>query len=225
MKSKFLLPLLIGSALLSSCSQKFSADQKAKLSTLTLSPVVQVEKAYQDPRGAADGTMNNVAVATGGGLIGALIGAGTEAVQNNSFKKAEGANFARLRAISPKSVSSQVGSEVQKALKANPFTSSRLRPQSDNKVVTKINRYSLTRVGKRPDGRLLMSPQISAQVEIQGADGKSIGNWPFVTGVSSRAKTVGEWVNSPADLKRGYQEAATSVGQNFAANLAAKTAE
>ena len=225
MRRRILLPLLLATSFLTSCSQKFTASQREKLTTLTLSPVVEVENAYTDPQGAADGTMSAVTTATGGGLIGALIGATTEAVQNSSFKGKEGAKFGRLRQLSPQSVSSNVGVEVQKALRANPFTASRLRLKSDNKVVTEVQRFTLTRVGKRPDGQLLMAPQIVAKVEIVDGADKKIGTWPLVAGVSSDARTVSEWVADRKGLQKAYKEAAVAVGRNFATNLAAKTAE
>jgi len=181
--------------------------------------------AYQDPKGAAPGTMNSVAGATGGGLIGALIGSAVEATQNNMFEGREGEKFAKLKSASPKNISGSVDREVKKAFKGNPFFSSKIKGQSANTVTSKITGYSLARTGKT-EGTLLMSPSITADVTITGADGKEIGSgWENVSGISTISQPVAAYIANPSLLKKGYEEAARNLGTNFTGQLAQRTAE
>lgn len=209
---------------LSSCAGKFSKDQRAQLSSLRLDATSQAEEAYRDPQGAAAGTGAAVTNATGGGLIGALIGEIVVASQNHSFKKNEKQNFAALKQVTPSSVAPTVGKELEKVFSANPFFASRMNGQSPNRVVSEVTFYSLTRTGKA-NGEILMSPSITADIKIVGPDQKGIGSgWTPVTGVSSMSYPVSYFVSNPSVLGQGFGEAARNLGAEFSAALAKRTA-
>jgi len=210
---------------LSSCSTKFTEAQRAQLSTVKVQNTLQSSDAYSDPLGTADGTAGAVGMATGGGLVGALIGGAVEMTQNSMFKNAEGKNFAKLKAQSPKQVGSIVNQQVSATLKANPFFASRLKSTSPNSLKTEVTNYTLTRTGKDTNG-LLMSPKIVATAEFIGHDGKRIGKafQPSI-GVSSMSYPVSTYLAKPSLLKKGYAEAAANLGNNFANQLAQRTAE
>lgn len=220
---KSLLLISLTSALLSSCSTKFSASQRATLNTVAVDKTTAEANAYKDPNGAATGTANSVAMATGGGIIGALVGHIVEANQNRMFKDVEGKKFAKLRSISPKSVNSEVNQEITKGMKGNPFFASRLRKQSPNRLTSKVISFSLARTGNA-GGVLLMSPQIVAEVKLVGADGKAIGSgWNRIIGTSTLNQPVSVYLVKPALLKRGYEEAARNLGKELSAALAKRT--
>ena len=209
---------------LSSCAGKFSESQREQLSSLRFEQTQQSETAYQDPQGAAAGTAGAVTGATGGGLVGALIGELVVATQNHSFKKNEQQNFESLKQASPKTVAPMVSNELQTVFRSNPFFASRMNSQSPNRVVSSVTSYTLTRTGKA-SGQILMSPSITADVEIVGADGKAIGSgWTAVTGVSSVSQPVSYFVSNPNALSQGFQEAAKDLAMNFSTVLAKRTA-
>ncbi|MGJ8676358.1 MAG: hypothetical protein ACSHX0_02445 [Akkermansiaceae bacterium] len=210
---------------LSSCSTKLTEEQKAILSTVSIEKTSIETTAYQDPHGAAVGTAANVAMATGGGLIGALIGETVSASQNKMFKNAESSNIERIKSLTPHSLAPVVNNEIQAAIKENTFFSSRIQKQSPNRFTSKIIRYTLNRTGKSDSG-LLMSPSITAEVKLVGSDGETIGRgWLPVTGVSPMSYTLSQYIATPALLKKGYAEAAASLAMSLEDSLAMKTAK
>lgn len=225
MKKALLFTSVATALFLTSCSTKLSSKQRDALTSVAFTPTSQPASAYRDPNGAADGTGNSIGAASGGGLIGALVGEAVVATQNSLFKKNEGANFAKLRENAPKRLDKQVSQALSSALTANKFFGPRLRSSAPNKVVSEIKSYALTRTGKDSRG-LLMSPQIVADVKILDEQNATLVKFlPNVTGVSSMSFPVQTYALDPALQRKGYAEAAQNLGQNFATTLAKKTAE
>lgn len=211
---------------LNSCSSKFNEAQRATLSSIKIEQTALAQDAYHDPSGAARNTIGDATLAAGGGLIGALIGEGIAATQNKLYKNKEQANFSKLKAITPKTLQPSVNAAVQKSLKNNPFFASKIRSQSPNRVLSKITSCSLTRTGKDANKNLLISPYITAKIEIVGVDGKAIGRgWAPITGNASISNTTSNYIANPKLLKQAYQEAASDLSSKLSSQLAARTAE
>ncbi len=210
---------------LNSCASKYSAAERAILSSVKIEQTSLADDAYHDPRGAARNSINENTQAAGGGLIGALIGEGIAATQNKLYNNKEKANFSKLKATTPKSLQPTVNAAVKRSLKNNPFFASKIKSQSPNRVLSKITSYSLTRTGKDANKNLRMSPYITAEIEIVGADGKAIGRgWTPITGTASMSNSTSNYLANPTLLKRGYEQAASDLASQLSSQLAARTA-
>jgi len=225
MRKHLVIVVSIACIILNSCATKFSSSQRAALSSVKIEPTTFATDAYRDPSGAAPEAGTQTTLAAGGGLVGALIGETVLATQNKIFKKKEGAHFTKLKASTPKSVNDTLNQEITKSLKANLFFSNKVRSQSPNRVVSTINSYTLLRTGKK-DKSLLMSPSITATIELIGSDGKSFGkSWRKITGVSSSQHHVSQYASDPSLLKKGYAEAARDLATKFNDQLNTRTAQ
>lgn len=207
---------------LSSCATKFTAAQKASLTSVAISGVTIRDEAYSDPSGADHAAATNTTMATGGGVIGALIGQSVAATQNSIFKGKSKQHFAAVKANTPE-ISSLLSEKLAGGIKNDPFFGQRLRGTSPNLIKSEVIRYGLVRSGKQDDGTLLLTPQVSVSFTLHGADGKKMAGRNYSgTGYNH---PVGKYAGDRNELRKGYEMAAKVAVDQFTADLARMAAE
>jgi hypothetical protein len=226
-----LITLSCSSLLFSSCAQKFTAAQRAQLSTVSVARTEVDPEAYQEPHGGDIRARNGAAMggtAAGGGIAGPLVGwavgsaiAGT---QNANFKGKNSGHFANVRRNTPGDLGEQLTAVLKKDLKADPFFKTRLVEKSTNVVGSKIHSYRLVRREKDDQGELKFSPEILLEIHLNDAAGKSLAGTRFVA-AGTESHRISEYASNPALSRRVYQSTLDQAAKVFMDELGRKTAE
>lgn len=229
MKSPKLLSILVLLVALPSCATKFTAAQRSALSTVAIAPTVVNSDAYAEPYGgdrqaAGQAGMVGVTSQTGaiGGAVGSLVGEAIAGTQDQVFRSKHKGSFAAVQANTP-----QVGplfhAKLDSAIKAEPFFKSKVRPTSPNFITSTITSYKLTRMGKGEGGELLLAPQITVQMDLKDASGKSLAKGNYVG--SGYLQPISVYATNASKSKEGYEFAAKMAVDQFTAMLAKKAAD
>jgi len=207
---------------LSSCATKFTAAQKASLTSLAIADVKVRDGAYSEPSGADRAAATNTTMATGGGLIGALIGESVAASQNSIFKGKSKQHFGAVKGNTPE-ISPIVSKTVGSGIKNDPYFGQRLRISSPNLIQSEVVSYGLVRSGKQDDGTLLLTPMVSVKFTLNGADGKKMAGRNYAgTGYNH---TVEKYAADRNELRKGFEMAAKVAVDQFTADLARMAAD
>lgn len=207
---------------LSSCATKFTARQKASLTSVAISDVSVRDGAYSQPSGADRAAVTNTAIATGGGLVGLLIGESIAATQNNIFKGNNKQYFETVKSNTPE-ISAIVSRTLGSGIKNDPFFGQRLQSSSPNLVKSEVVRYGLVRSGKQDDGTLLLTPLVSVSFTLHGKDGKKMAGKNYMgTGYNH---PVEKYSKDRKEIIKGYEMATRVAVDQFTADLARMAAD
>ena len=230
--NRFILSaLIITSTLLTSCATKFTAAQRAGLSTVAIARTAVENNAYTEPSGAdiqlrqslsQSGASGQAGAA--GGLIGALIGEGVAATQNAMFKGKNKIYFPAVQRNTPGNIADLMTKSLQGAMKDDRFFGPRVKSSSSNVVTSKVSSYGLVRTGKDKNGDLLLAAQVTAEIRLLDSSGKRMfgGVYPGVGGYSY---TTSQYANDPAKSKQTYDSAVSYAVFAFMNGLETKTAD
>ncbi|MCW1922248.1 hypothetical protein OKA05_06765 [Luteolibacter arcticus] len=203
----------------SSCAQSsWSEAQKSQLSTVSLSQPVVKAGAMKPVSGIdSPGASSSVPMATGGGIIPALIGtaidAGVTAHQKSEFEKQYGQQLEKLNASLPKSLDKKLRASAEKMLRGDEFFGPRLKDSSPNRFSGELVTYGLMRFHRTNDETHL-GASLSVQVKLTDASGKTLFEQPVI-GRSTNSIAVGELAAQPKKVDALFDEAAA----NFALQL------
>lgn len=206
----------------SSCSHSWSEAQKSQLSTVALSEPVAVPGAAQPASGIdSPNASTSVPMATGGGLIPALIGvaidAGVEAHQKNQFEKQYAGQIEKVNANMPKGLGKKLRASTEKMLRSDEFFGPRLKDQSASRFSGELLSYRLERFHRTND-QTHLGARLTVQVRLAGADGKSLLDQP-VTGTSTSSISVGELAGNPKKIDHLFDEAVANYTTTLKAVL------
>jgi len=222
--------VLISSTLLTSCATKFSAAQRAELTTVAIAKTEMEGDAYSDPSGADIQLRQsfsqsgvNAQAGAAGGLVGALIGESVAATQNAIFKSKNKSYFPAIARNAPKNISDLMTKNLQNAMKEDAFFGPRLKASSSSVVTSKVNSYQLVRTGKDKNGDLLLTAQVISEIRLLDTNGKKMfgGTYP---GVGRDSYTASQYASDPIKSKQVYDSATGNAVNTFMTVLATKTA-
>ena len=204
MKSLRSLTVVLPLVFLASCANKFTPAQREALSTVAIARTVVKSDAYSEPFGGDSQTAAAVPLATGGGIIPALIGESIAATQDNLFRGNKKSLFGSVQTNTPQ-VGKIMDAKLEDGLGSEPFFKSRLRPTSPNCITSTINSYRLVRVGKA-NGELLFAPQIIVEMSLNDATGEALA-WGTYVGTGYN-HPIEVYAANAAKSKEGYELAA-----------------
>jgi hypothetical protein len=204
----------------SSCSQNWTEAQKSQLSTVALSQPSVTAGAMKQASGIdSPNAATSVPMATGGGLIPALIGtaidAGVTAHQRNQFDKQYGQQLGKVNANVPKTVEKKLRASAEKMLRSDEFFGPRLKNDSPNRFSGELTSYGLERFHRTNDETHL-GASVTVLVRLNDASGKALLEQPIVAR-STNSIAVGELAAQPKKVDSLFDEAA----ENFAVQLKA----
>ena len=120
-----------------------------------------------------------------GGLVGSLVGETIAATQNNLFRGKSKGQFDAVQKNTP-NIGPILNTKLVSGLKQERFFSARLRDVSPNSITSQITSYRLVRSGKDKSGELLLSPQVIVELVLKDAAGKKLAGGAYVgTGYSN----------------------------------------
>ncbi|MEO5913866.1 MAG: hypothetical protein ABIS50_06510 [Luteolibacter sp.] len=223
-----LLASIVSATLLSSCANKFSAAQRAALSTVAIATTEVDAKAYKEPYGGDEAARDNAAHSgDNAGALGVLIASavanGIAGTQNSMFVKKSASYFSAVQHNTPGNLNVMVRDGLKRSMKNDRFFGSRVRDNSVNIVTSTVTSYNLMRVSKN-DSELLFSPRVNVDFALKDAAGKKLFSMSC-QGVGGGPAPISEYANDPAKSKAGYNEAANNAVDAFMTQLGQKTAE
>jgi len=230
MKLRFalLLPSFSAALLLSSCATKFTAAQRAQLSTVAVTKTIVDPEAYEEPYGgdidARNRSSNVMGFGALGPLVGAAVGSSIAGTQNAMSRSENGHHYPAVQKNTPKDLPLRMQAMLQNSLKKDSFFSSRLRPLSPNTVSSEITSYRLIRVGKDDNGKLLFAPEVYANIYLKDSSGQKLAGKTY-TGRSVQSYTIDQYASSAEKSRKAYEDALSSAVLFFEADLAIKTGE
>jgi hypothetical protein len=207
-------------AMLSGCATGWSEAEKAKLSQVMVAPATVAKDCYQKPDATVSpGMANSIPVATGGGLIPALVGSAIDAAvmskQQREFESTQAKYFPDLAKLFTVPPAAEVAEGIKRALGKQDFFASRVAEQAPAVFKTEIVRYGLM---KSSDAKPGVDPKLSlriiAKIELTLPDGTVLYSTQ-ATGTSSRELSASEILNDPDFVKTSMAEAADSVGEQL----------
>jgi hypothetical protein len=216
------LPVLF----LASCANKLSEAQKSSLTQVMVNRPA-VEAGDLKP---ADGTdspnaSTGVPMATGGGLIPALIGtaidAGVTAHQSSQFKKQYGAQLDQVQAQIPRNPGPDLRERAAKVLKKDEFFGSRLvESGAPNQFDGDLFSYGLVRYDRSED-QTVLGLQITCDVWLTDAKSKRLFT-RRLTARSTDSHTIHDYAAKPALVKKVYAQALDGFEVQFKSLLDAQ---
>ena len=185
--------------------------------------------AYSEPYGgdrasASNAAMVGVTSATGaiGGVVGSLVGESIAATQNSMFRGKSKGYFDAVQKNTP-DVGTILNGYLTREIKRDAFFSGKVRNASPNAIISKITSYRLSRNGKDSSGDILLTPQVSAQIELHDGAGKTIAGGNYI-GVAY-SNTISVYATNPSKTKEGYEVASRAAVNSFIEALARKASE
>ncbi len=165
MKKSLLILAGASALLLSSCASKFSADQKASLTSFSVPKPAISNSAYVAPIGNSDFNTSANSGGAIGVLLGAAIDAGIKASQRSGFNSKYGSAAAQAKTSIPSDLNEIVQSKTAYYVNTIPELNGKLSNSSKNSLITNVTAYGYKRTGKQ-DGKILMTPYINASVSM-----------------------------------------------------------
>lgn len=218
MKSSLLIPSL-SALLLASCANKLSEAQKSSLSQVMVNrPVVEASDLKPADGTDSPNASSAVPMATGGGLIPALIGtaidAGVTAHQASEFKKQYGAQLDQVQAQIPRNPGPDLRERAGKVLKKDEFFGSRLvESGAPNRFDGDLVSYGLVRYDRSED-QTSLGMQITCNVWLTDAKGKKLFT-RTLTAMSEDSHTIHDYAAKPSLVKKVYDQALDGFEQAF----------
>lgn len=210
----------------SGCATTWSESDKAKLSAVSLAPTVVAKDAYQKPDATnSPGMANSLPIATGGGLIPALMGSAIDAAvtakQQRKFEETHRQHFAALQKTLEVPPAAHLDAALKDALGRHPFLGSRLAEKSPGAFSTEILHYGLQKSPLSQGDNLLLRVRIIAKITLTVPGGGRLFE-AQITGVASSAKTASEILADPGFVAKNSAEAAEDFTGELVRRLNAK---
>ena len=230
MKLRFaiLLPSITASVLLSSCATKFTAAQRAQLSTVAITKTTVDPEAYEEPYGGDIDARNRASNVPGFGALGPLVGAAVghsiAGTQNNMFRGENSGHFTLVQKNTPRDLPVRLQTKLQDSLKNDSFFKSRLRPSSSNVITSEITSYRLLRVGKDDNDKLLFTPEVYVNIYLKDSAGTNLAGRTYI-GRGTQSYTIDQYAASSEKTRKAYEDALDNAVAAFKAELAIKTGE
>ncbi len=218
----YLIACTFAALAFSSCSQSWSEAQKSQLTTVAL-PEPYTKAGAMKPASGIDspGAATSVPMATGGGLLPALIGsaidAGVTAHQSNQFEKQYGDRIGKVNASMPKNLSKKLRASAEKMLRGDEFFGPRLKETSPNRFEGELTNYGLTRFHRTNDETHL-GATLSVRVGLKDPSGKSLLD-QIITANSTSSIGVNELAAQPKKTEALFDEAVANFSQQLKAAL------
>lgn len=190
-----------------------------QLSSVALVRAEMKADAYHEPDGTdTPGMGSSLPTATGGGILPALIGsaidAGVSKVQQSKFENANGHYAEAAKRNIPTGLDKRLTEKLEIGLRKDAFFRTRLRKDGAGKILPTVIRYGYARSSKSDSGEILMSPSMLIEVEIIGADGKSLLK-EVVKSDSAQAKPMKTYANDAAFARRAFDVEMDSLVKNL----------
>lgn len=221
-----LLPALLPSILLASCASKLSEAQKSSLTQVMVNrPAVEATDLKPADGTDSPNASTAVPIATGGGLIPALIGsaidAGVTAHQANEFKKQYGAQLDQVQAQIPRNPGPDLRDRAAKVLKKDKFFGSRLvESGAPNRFDGDLVSYGLVRYDRSED-QTVLGMTITCNVWLTDAKGKKLFT-RTLTAMSEDSHTIHDYAAKPSLVKKVYAQALDGFESQFKALIDAQ---
>ena len=157
----------------------YKRQDKASITALALSGPTVKKDAYHSPDPTrSPGMSNTVPMATGGGLIPALIGVaidqGVTASQRSSFEKNVGNLTPKIDKIYASSSHQVLRQKLMTYLRGDQFFSQRLGSPSKSILSVEITSYGLAKSSKKTSQAFPLSYRIVANVKLTNPAGKEL---------------------------------------------------
>jgi hypothetical protein len=197
--------------LLASCASKLSEAQKSSLTQVMVNrPVVEASDLKPADGTDSPNAATTVPIATGGGLIPALIGtaidAGVTAHQANEFKKQYGAQLDQVQAQIPRNPGPDLRDRAAKVLKKDEFFGSRLvESGAPNRFDGDLVSYGLVRYDRSED-QTVLGMKITCNVWLTDAKSKKLFT-RTLTAMSEDSHTIHDYAAKPSLVKKVYAQA------------------
>ncbi len=218
---------------------KITAAQAAALPSTSLAFPSEKENSYQNPSYTAlnnhpGATAGFMAATVGGGAIGGIAGAliieGVQAVAQNKFEKQHPMEIAKINSAMRGNVSKPLHQSLKKHLAKNRFFANRMKADSSTPIVTRVHSYGLLRVapgGNSADGKTddFYSAHVLMTVSLKNEDKKELGGLGPVTGASNTKARLADFANSPSLVNKALAEAADAAAAEFSNRMQKATAE
>lgn len=205
---------------LASCAPgKLTEAQKASLERVTVyQPVVQAEDLKPVDGSESPNAASNVPMATGGGIIPALIGsaidAGVTAHQSSQFKKQYGAQIDQVQARIPRSPGPALRERATRVLKKDSFFGSRYTEnKAGNRFDGDLVSYGLVRYDRKND-QTTLGMDISCNVWLMDANSKKLFS-QLIIGRSVDSHTIHDYAAKPKLVDKVYAQALDSFESQF----------
>lgn len=212
---------------LSGCSTTWSEQDKAHLTSLSVTPATVAKDAYQKPDATdSPGMAQGIPQATGGGLIPALLGAAVDAAvtshQQSKFEATEAQYLPEIAKAMTSAPTAELHRAVRQSLGQHTFFGARMSDKPGAKFTLEIEKYGLQKspLSKSQDD-IKLRVRIIAKAELKGANGDTL--WSrSIAGVASRAKHAAEILKDPEFIAQGIQEAAIDFANQVITELEIK---
>lgn len=227
---RVLAPLLFG--LLSSCGTgKWSAADRALLSSLAVPPAEVAAGGYEKPIGNEVAAAPFVPVVNGGFAAGAAAGAITQlaveigaAIDQKAFENRYAGAMGRAAGTVPGDLSSRIRKSVSASLETLPSLRGKLQPASPNRFIVKLERYRYVFAGRRGD-ETLVTPAFEGSYELVSGSGKKLLSRDFKAASSSTHRTLDEFVANRALAAKAFDEAIGDIARQAAEAVGTKLGE
>lgn len=212
---------------LPSCASKFSASQRAALSTVAIAGTTVNPEAYEEPYAGDIAARNRMAQnASNAGALGYLVASGLGSamtgVQNANFKGDNRSYFNAVQKNTPTDLGKVLNSKIKDSVKADNFFRNRVTNSSPNLVTSEITSYRLLRAGENDEGHMTFTPEIYTEIHLKDASGKTLVGGTYI-GTTTQTLSIYEYAGSAAKSKQAYDAALKTAVRSFSENLAEKT--
>lgn len=213
-------------SLVSGCKTTWSDADRSAISSVGVSPVGSLPDAYRKPDPTqSPGMATSIPVATGGGLIPALIGSAIDAKVTSKQRKEYEATalqyFDEVELLCEEPPTGQVRDSMVEMLRAQPFFRDLFSEEATDGFSVEITRHGLVRSFAASKERMTLSYEIVANVEFKNGRGKRLLK-QVIDGASETAPLIEEIVADETLLMRLRTEAAESFARNLRVVLEAK---
>lgn len=227
---RLLAPLAL--AFLSSCGTgKWSAADRALLSSLAVPPAEVAAEAYQKPIGNQVAAAPFVPVVNGGFAAGAAAGAITQlaveigaAIDQKAFEERYAAAMGQAGGTVPGDLSSRIQKSVTASMGTLPSLRGKLQASSPNRFVVKVERYRYVFAGRRGD-ETLVTPAFEGSFQLLTGSGKKLLSRDFTAASASTHRTLNEFVANRTLAAKAFDEAIGSIAHQAAEAVGTKLGE
>lgn len=210
----------------SGCKTTWSDADRASLSQVGVAPLGSKPNAYHKPDPTlSPGMATAIPVATGGGLIPALVGSAIDAKvksnQRKAFEVTAAQHFGAIESMASSDPAELLRVQVERMLVLDEFFGSRFKKDAPTRFTINIERHGFVRSLYATKEAMTLVYEIVAHVELSGAKNKKLIKQLF-DGQSEQAFMIDELVEQPDLVAEARLEAAESFARNLQRLLDAK---
>ena len=226
--------LLLGpcAVVLSSCSTRWSSEQKSFLADVSLAPTTVAADAYQNPQPPRPPKAQYAPLYLAyypGAIAAELLDRGWTASRQREFDRRNKRYYSELARKVPTRLASALDRRLLAALQNDSYFASRLTTGSANKFTSKIVSYGLLQTGKDTEGKPLVGASITVEIKLSP---QSTGNFfeegfldarpsleETIVGVSKHRYSVSSFTSDKLLIEDAFGEALDSVISQFNSEL------